>query len=223
MRARNPLRPRKRPSQDRSRFTVEQILDGAARVFAERGRAGTTTNHIAERAGVSIGSLYQYFPNKDAILVALLERHMESVMGVLQGMLDEALREQETLEGLLRRFVKKILEMHTSELALHHALLYEAPRTPEIVEKIHRVEDGMARVVERLLALRHGVSRRHAAHAAYLLVHIIDNLAHEYLAHPPQDMPMETFVEELVAMLHGYVRGRCSAAGAGEETSVTAV
>jgi hypothetical protein len=55
-------RPRKRPSQSRSRFTTRQSVEAAARVFEERGYAGATTNRIAERAGVSIGSLYQYFP-----------------------------------------------------------------------------------------------------------------------------------------------------------------
>lgn len=55
--------PRKQPRQQRSRATWEAILDGAAQVFGQLGYAGTTTNKVAERAGVSIGSLYQYFPS----------------------------------------------------------------------------------------------------------------------------------------------------------------
>ena len=64
---------RRKPSQRRSQVTVTAILDAAARVFEERGFEAGTTNHVAEVAGVSIGSLYEYFPNKDAMVVALVD------------------------------------------------------------------------------------------------------------------------------------------------------
>ena len=211
MPARKPLQPRKRPVQQRSRFTVDQILEASAHVFAKRGYAGTTTNHIAERAGVSIGSLYQYFPNKDTVLVALHARHMESASEVLRTMMEEALSEKKAPEHLLRRFVRQIVEMHASEPALHHVLLYEGPRTPELSKKLHAIEDSMAHTVEQMLAERGGISRPHAKHAAYLVVHVVENMAHEYVIHPPPDMPSEVFVEELVTMLSGYIWGQCAA------------
>ena len=211
MPARKSLQPRKRPVQQRSRFTVDQILEAAAHVFAERGYAGATTNHIAERAGVSIGSLYQYFPNKDTVLVALHARHMESASEVLRRMMEEALSEKKAPEYLLRRFVRQIVEMHASEPALHHVLLYEGPRTPELSKKLHTIEDSMAYAVEQMLAERGGISRLHAKHAAYLVVHVVENMAHEYVIHPPPDMPIDVFVEELVTMLSGYIWGRCAA------------
>lgn len=65
---------RRPPKQKRSREMVEKLLDATAATLAERGLDHTTTNHIAEKAGVSIGSLYQYFPDKDAMLEALLQR-----------------------------------------------------------------------------------------------------------------------------------------------------
>jgi AcrR family transcriptional regulator len=71
-----PLSPRKDPSQARSRVTVQSILEGAARVFRRDGW-NATTNRIAEEAGVSIGTLYEYFPNKQALLLALAGAHME--------------------------------------------------------------------------------------------------------------------------------------------------
>lgn len=70
-------RPRKTPRQARSQQTVEWILAGATRVFRAEGW-GATTNRIAEAAGVSIGTLYEYFPNKEALLVALAERHVQT-------------------------------------------------------------------------------------------------------------------------------------------------
>lgn len=65
---------RKMPQQKRSREMVARLLDATATLLAERGLDNTTTNHVAERAGVSIGSLYQYFPDKDALIEALLVR-----------------------------------------------------------------------------------------------------------------------------------------------------
>lgn len=71
----NASRPRKTPSQARSKATSEALLTAAAHILETQGLAGFNTNAVAERAGVSIGSLYQYFPNKDAILGALIEQH----------------------------------------------------------------------------------------------------------------------------------------------------
>lgn len=76
------LVPRKGPRQGRSRQTVATILEAAARVFEEAGPDGATTNAIAERAGVSIGSLYQYFPNKLAIIHALIDRYQQELREV---------------------------------------------------------------------------------------------------------------------------------------------
>ncbi len=72
-----PLLPRKAPRQRRSQHTVASILEAAAQVLETQGLAGFTTNAVAERAGVSIGSLYQYFPSKDALTLALLQREAE--------------------------------------------------------------------------------------------------------------------------------------------------
>ncbi len=73
------LKPRKSARQARSVATVEVIVEAAARILETAGRAGFTTNAIAERAGVSVGSLYQYFPNKDAITRALIRRELEGL------------------------------------------------------------------------------------------------------------------------------------------------
>jgi AcrR family transcriptional regulator len=78
------LSPRKKPAQSRAAVTVQAILEGAAHILERHGFEGYTTNEIAARAGVSIGSLYQYFPNKDAVTIALIERETE-------GMVDEVI------------------------------------------------------------------------------------------------------------------------------------
>jgi len=73
------VKPRKSARQARSAATVEVILEAAARILEKAGPSGFTTNAIADRAGVSVGSLYQYFPNKDAITRALIRRELEAL------------------------------------------------------------------------------------------------------------------------------------------------
>jgi AcrR family transcriptional regulator len=91
------FRPRKSPLQGRSRVTVDAIL-AAAQVFATHGYAAETTNRIAERAGISIGSLYEYFPNKDALLVAILEAYVREG----EAILEKTTAELRTANGDLR-------------------------------------------------------------------------------------------------------------------------
>ena len=78
------FRPRKQPRQQRAVETRQAILGAAARIFAEYGYAAGTTNRIAEAADLSIGSLYQYFPNKDAILSALTDAHVDAGAALLR-------------------------------------------------------------------------------------------------------------------------------------------
>ncbi|MGY1941755.1 TetR/AcrR family transcriptional regulator, partial [Nocardia gipuzkoensis] len=71
-------RQRRRPTQQRAKETREQILDTAARLFGESGIAETSTNRIAAEAGLSIGTVYRYFPDRTAIVDELLERLLEN-------------------------------------------------------------------------------------------------------------------------------------------------
>ncbi len=85
---------RKHPIQQRARMTVEQIVEAAAQLIEERGLGGYNTNGIAARAGISIGSLYQYFPDKDAIMVALARRETAALRGdIAAARLDPGSRE----------------------------------------------------------------------------------------------------------------------------------
>ena len=77
--------PRKAATQERATRTIDTILEGAAHILERLGFEGYTTNAIAQRAGVSIGSLYQYFPNKDAITMALIEREASVLVGEIEA------------------------------------------------------------------------------------------------------------------------------------------
>jgi AcrR family transcriptional regulator len=81
---------RKQPRQKRAHATLDFILEGAAQVLERDGTAGYTTNGVAERAGVSIGTLYQYFPNKTALLAALTARSLQRLAKALALAVDES-------------------------------------------------------------------------------------------------------------------------------------
>jgi AcrR family transcriptional regulator len=104
----SPLR--KTPSQTRALRTVDTLFEAATRVLASEGEAGFTTNRIAERAGFSIGTLYQYFPSKEAIVVALVRRHRERVMRELDVMLDRAVAGEYGAEHALRLYLRHIVD-----------------------------------------------------------------------------------------------------------------
>ena len=104
------LSPRKKPAQSRAAYTVNAILEGAADILECRGLEGYTTNEIAARAGVSIGSLYQYFPNKDAVTIALIEREMEGMVEEVVAALTLTPRRralQEAIEASVRNQVRR--------------------------------------------------------------------------------------------------------------------
>ncbi|MEL6061038.1 MULTISPECIES: TetR/AcrR family transcriptional regulator [unclassified Methylobacterium] len=115
-RSRRPaLKPRKSPGQSRSAETVRTILEGAARVLEERGLDGYTTNAVAERAGVSIGSVYQYFPGKEALTAALVARETALLTAAVRAAPAAA-----TPEDGLRRIVRACVahQMARPRLAL---------------------------------------------------------------------------------------------------------
>src|ERR1700721_3167704 len=99
---------RRVPRQDRAQVTVEAMLDAAIRLLKRSGVSYITTNRIAETAGVSIGSVYQYFPNKRAIFIALHERHINQVDFVMQRRIMES--ENATLEALITSLIEGVVE-----------------------------------------------------------------------------------------------------------------
>src|SRR6478609_2070046 len=82
-----PTKPRKNALQARSRATVDALVEATARILVREGFEKASTNRIAEIAGVSVGSLYQYFPSKEALVAAVIDRHNQEIMQVVGGTL----------------------------------------------------------------------------------------------------------------------------------------
>lgn len=201
MSPRTELRPRKKPTQARSKATVEAILGAAAQVFRRQGYAASTTDRIAERAGVSVGSVYQYFPNKDSVLVALAERHIDTGFGIVRELLAEALSEKPPIEVLLRRFVVAMIALHEHEPELHRLLFEEAPLPSSVRRQLRKRENDFASEVCALLEAHPEVHMHDPKTTAYVLVHSVDALVHNFILHPPEGIDTNQLSEELVRML----------------------
>ena len=140
---------RKRPKQARSTDLVATILEAAAQVLAKEGAPRFTTARVAERAGVSVGSIYQYFPNKAAILFRLQSDEWRSTSDLLRVILEDVQRSPfERLRGVVHAFIRSECEEAAMRVALNDAapLYRDAPEAREARASGDRTMQGFMRV-----------------------------------------------------------------------------
>lgn len=202
------LRPRKTAKQTRAHETRQRILDAAARVFASHGYAAGTTNRIAAAADISIGSLYQYFPNKDAILVELVRRHVTEGVAAVSEQLAVLRSASASLPARIGALVDAALSTHTDDPRLHQVLFEEAPRPRELLDELHAIEEWMISTVESLLGADRAVQVDDPGMAARLVVLTIESLVHRFvssISSQPNPVNVAAFRDELVTMLTRYL------------------
>ena len=199
--------PRKRPVQDRSRETVGYVLEAAAQLFGELGYVGTTTNRVAERAGVSIGSVYQYFPNKDTLVSALAERHVAAAGEEFGALLGEMREGGLPPKGFFRGFVGAVVDFHRREERLQRLFFEEAPRTERLGELASEFGAALATEVERYLRGL-GWGGADPALKAAVLVEMVVGLVHGVVLDPPLGRTPDACAEEVAAACLGYVAPR---------------
>lgn len=148
-----PLAPRKRPRQQRATATVEAILEAAARILERDGLDALTTNAVAERAGVSIGSLYQYFPGKPAILAELIRRERAALLAGIETALSGI--KSASLEAMVRALTQAAVRHQLHRAHLARALEYAEAILPMAAETAALTDYVVARV--RHLLAHHGI------------------------------------------------------------------
>jgi AcrR family transcriptional regulator len=195
--------PRKRPRQERSRATVETVLAATARVLVRRGFDGLTTNEVAEAAGVSIGSLYQYFPNKAALVAALIEQHVEAMSQLV-------LRELTRVAALpparaIRAVIETMIRAHAVAPELHRVLTEQVPRVGRMA-KLREVEALSQRMVAGLLAARRAeLVIDDPALAAFMVVSAIEAITHRAALLAPELLHDPRLIDEACAMVARYL------------------
>jgi len=199
------LSPRKAPRQSRSLATVTAILDATAHILIERGFAAASTNAVAERAGVSVGSLYQYFPNKDALVSALRARHGEQMMAVILRALTKAM--DATLTDALTGLVEATVEAHRVDADLHRVL--EQQLGDMDMDDLHdEYVDVMENRIVALLARHRGeITVPDLRLAAFMLMHAAHALIHAVVLQRPRGVSLKSGTHEIVRMLKAYLTG----------------
>ncbi len=163
---------RREPKQRRSQQTVEAVLEAVQRVLKRHGAEAITTNRIAEAAGVSIGSLYQYFPDKQAIFTALYDRHVDEVRHVIQRTMADCT--SASLEDFTRELVERLAIVHTENADLHEIVSAAVPAGA------HGFKSALQAMFEQVIsrAEQDRYTPDEAKRMLFVLPHMVEALVH---------------------------------------------
>jgi len=206
--SRRPLtNPRKQASQARSRATVDALVEATARILVRESFDRASTNRIAEEAGVSIGSLYQYFPSKEALVAAVMDRHNRELTQVARRALAEV--SALPLERAVRKLVTMAIEAHRLDPKLHRVLAEQIPRTGRLkeVEAFNRENYALFRTY--LERHRDQIRAVDQELAAFVCVTSIEALTHTAVLHHSEmlsDEGIGPLVDEATRLIVTYLR-----------------
>ncbi len=197
---------RRKPKQARSQHRVDHLLDTAAAVFVESGYEAATTNAIAARAGVSIGSLYQFFPNKEAILDALAERYIEET----HALLDEALALDQPLTVAISRMVDGLAMYSLTSLGFRAVFMISGTAAGQ-AQAVGRMHTQVIERVDALMSERFpGIDPARTRVGSIVGVAIVKGLM---VLAGAGDLPMEALLAEIKVALLAYLRAFLLAEG----------
>ena len=203
---RPPTSPRKKPRQQRSQATVEAILDATARVLCTTGYDRASTNRIALAAGVSVGSLYQYFPSKEALVAGLVERHTAQMCALIRTKLAELATSP--IDVAVRAMIDAMFDAHRVDPKLHKVLIEQVPRVGKLAQVV-----GVEREVEALVALflearKEDLRRAKLPAVAFVLCNVVEAVTHAAVLAELADPARRDVAAELTDMLLRYLPGQ---------------
>jgi AcrR family transcriptional regulator len=187
---------RRQPLQRRSQETVEVILRGTAQILSRDGLEQLTTNRVAERAGVSIGSLYQYFPDKEALVAEIRRRYEDTFRERLIALAREL--DGLPLDQAIARCVHTLVAIHREDPGLHNAV--SAAGIDETERRVlHQLAAGW------LEARRDDVRRPDRALAAAVALDAAESLIHGVALRAPERLADAAFADEVTDLLVRYL------------------
>jgi AcrR family transcriptional regulator len=205
--ARKPLTDaRKQASQKRSRATVEALIEATARILVKAGFDKASTNRIAAEAGVSIGSLYQYFPSKEALVGAVMDRHQRELMQVVRGVLPQVA--SLPMQQALRKLVSLGIKAHQIDPRLHRVLAEQIPRTGRLkdIEAFNRENYSLFRTW--LEGRREEIRTIDLDMAAFVCVTSIEAVTHRAVLHHAEtfsEHAIEALIDEATRLVVRYL------------------
>jgi AcrR family transcriptional regulator len=195
------LSPRKTPRQERSRATVEAVLEATTDILVREGYTKLTTNRIAERAGVNIASLYQYFPGKEAIVAELRRRHGADARAALRQVLAERTGGQ--LESTIRTLVSVGVAGHAHAPRLHRVFTEEIPALG--YRDVAAIDAPIIEAMKRFLQ-EADADVRDMDLAMWIISTASGAILHRAAVERPDDLSTGVIAEELVTLLCRYLR-----------------
>ncbi len=198
-----PLKARKSPLQTRARVSVDSILEASAQVLEEYGLRKFSTNRVAQRAGVSIGTLYQYFPNKESLIAAIQQKHLDDLSAIMERAFATA--RGQSFETAIRTIVEADLEVHRVNPKLHKLLVDEVARLDahgeeELLDRV--VTDGLLDLLNRH---RKSIRVPDLRLAVFLVMHMVESVVHAVLQERPASISSGALTKELVRAVTGYL------------------
>jgi AcrR family transcriptional regulator len=192
---------RKAPRQARAQATFEAIVEAAARILSESGPRGLKTSHVAERAGVSVGSLYQYFPDRKAIVRALIQRQLARAEALRPAALDDPMASR---SERLRAAVDWHFDVHAADPKLAHALrrLADDVLPPDELRAFADLRSTRTARLVRSIGLSPEVD---ADAASFVVETCLAALCEAATARRPQALSSERFRAEATALLERYL------------------
>jgi|GEM_PF-785325 len=195
------LSPRKHPVQDRSIFLVEAINEAAIQVFVKNGYHSTTTTMIAKRAGVSVGSLYQYYPNKDAIIVRIMQLMVDDGLEqVIDAIKIEENEDYSPIE-ILRIFTESLLNAYLRNAPLLKIVFEDAPHPQSLVHQFHKAINKIGDRLKISLSRCGLAIYNNNFNLARCFTNIISGVARWYSLEEFNTVPVEKVVESTNAMI----------------------
>lgn len=196
--------PRKMPRQSRSKATVDAILTGTAQVLVEHGYEGATTARVAERAGVSVGSLYQYFSNKEALVAALVEGYADGLVALMEQALADS--KNARLEDGMRAVIRVGIDAHRVSPTLHKVLSEQVPRIGRLA-KVMDTHSRIAKEIEAYLRRNAGqmAPQRDPATAAIVVETVMEALVHKAVLECPHLLDDGAVEAEILDVVMAYL------------------
>jgi len=207
--ARKPVvQPRKIATQERSRATVDSLVEATARILVKEGFDKASTNRIAEVSGVSIGSLYQYFPSKEALVAAVIERHQQQLLHKVRGELARA--SGLPLEQAIRIFVAVAVAAHRVDPPLHRVLAEQIPRVGKLDQQAVFSRENFSLFRTYLESVHDELGVDDLELASFVCVTTIEALTHNAVLHHARLMTgerMDALIDEGTRLVIAYLKG----------------
>ncbi|MDB4974718.1 MAG: Transcriptional regulator, TetR family [Myxococcaceae bacterium] len=197
-------KPRKAAVQARSQATVDALLRATARILVREGYDRASTNKIAALAGVSVGSLYQYFPSKEALVASLIQEHVQEMAELVRAAAPRL--SALPLAAAVREAVHLMVAAHALDPKLHRVLVEQVPRIGGLGQ-IGALEGEMLRLTRALLeGKRSELVVADLDLAAFIVMNIIESLTHAAVIARP-DLLAAEFEEEVALAVIRYLCG----------------